>query len=56
MVRTQHFYCRDLSSIPGPGTEIPQAKQLSQKEKKKSNSQIRVYAYGEEGILSEEAA
>ena len=36
MVRTQHFYCQGLGSVPGWGTKIPQAAQ--QKKKKKEGS------------------
>ena len=31
VVRTQHFHCRGLGSIPGRGTNIPQAVQCNQK-------------------------
>ena len=34
MVRTRHFHCQGLGSIPGQGTKIPQATQLSQKKLK----------------------
>ena len=34
MVRIPSFHCRGLGSIPGQGTEIPQAAQRSQKKKK----------------------
>ena len=33
MVRIQRFHCCVLGSIPGQGTEIPQAVRCSQKEK-----------------------
>ena len=36
MVRIPGFHCRGLSSIPGPGTELPQAAQHGQKKKKNS--------------------
>ena len=38
MVRILSFHCRGPGSIPGRGTEIPQAKQRGQKKKKKSKS------------------
>ena len=38
MVRILGFYCRGLGSIPGPGTEIPQAVQGGQKKKKSTSS------------------
>ena len=31
VVRTQHFHCCDIGSIPGEGTKIPQATQHNQK-------------------------
>ena len=36
VVRTQHFHCQGLGSIPGQGTKIPQASQCGQKKKKKN--------------------
>ena len=39
VVRTWRFHCRDLGSIPGRGTKIPQAAWLCQnKERKNHNS------------------
>ena len=35
MVRFQRFHCQDLGSVPGWGTEILQAAQHGQKEKRK---------------------
>ena len=37
VVRTRHFHCRGLGSIPGQGTEIPQAVQRGQKNQKNKN-------------------
>ena len=55
VVRTQHFHCPGLGSIPGWGTKIPQAAWQSQKKKKKQSITSRmdkedvVYIYN--GIL-----
>ena len=39
LVRTQHFHCQGLSSIPGQGTKIPQAEWCNQKEETKQRNQ-----------------
>ena len=36
VVRTRHFHCCGLGSIPGPGTKILQAARHGQKLKKKN--------------------
>ena len=36
MVRTLHFHCGGLGSIPGWGTKIPQAKRHGQKKRKEN--------------------
>ena len=41
VVRMQHFHCRGLGSIPGWGTEIPQATQHSQNKNKKKKKQTK---------------
>ena len=42
MVRTQHFHCRGLGSIPGWETKIPQAtSHMAQPKKKKKEEQDR---------------
>ena len=38
MARTRHFSCWGPGSIPGQGTEIPQAAQCGQKKKKERDS------------------
>ena len=37
---TRHFHCQGLGLIPGHGTKIPQAEQLSQNNNNNKNSQI----------------
>ena len=37
VVRIWHFHCRGLGSIPGQGTEIPQAMRMAKKKEKKRN-------------------
>ena len=38
VVRTCHFYCGGLGSVPGQGTKIPQAMQHGQRKKAKALS------------------
>ena len=43
MIRTQHFHCQDLGSIPDRGTKISQAKTRSYQKKKKGYSKLYHY-------------
>ena len=42
MVRIWHFHCRDPGSVPGQGTEILQAMQLSHSKKPNNKNHLGV--------------
>ena len=44
VVRIQHFHCHGPGSIPGRGTEIPQAACSAQPKKKKGKQKLAFYA------------